>query len=601
MAIVILVLLAAETDDEYLTVVRAPRQVAVEDSIGEYPQLSSQLAFEPRVDVMARNTPGAQGDIAIRGGIFEATGVRIGAVALFDPQTGHYLAELPIPPAMLSAPAVRVGWDNALYGFNATAGTLSYRWRPIETGARVAVDLAQGGDNHQHAYIARAWRLDDTVVAADVDVARAAGDGTRRDADHAFARVAARLQLRSAGSQTDLFAGYQDKFYGWPYLYAVRELHQRVGSRGAESDDMKTLLVAFNQRWADNRTTVELSGTFRDHRSDYEFDRAQPGRFNPFEHRTWTWGGGADLRHEVGNAAVLVSGQLLGDRIESTALTFGRFRTRTYAKLGLGAELGWALTRSWSLETRIGVAYDDSNRDPAHGSPMLELSVGDGVQRYTLQAARATQVPGYTAIASDPESGLFRGNPELGRERADNFEAGAHYTLGPVRLSLSVFHRRDYDLVDWTYASTSPLAARTANHLDIQTTGTEALVSGRVDRLRWVLGYTFLHKDEETDAGASFYALNYPKHRLTLALVFAPRPGVELRSDNELRDQAPNALRRGRTRVWLSALRLVIEPELIPGLSINVAVDNLLNLGFQEVPGVPGARRRVGAGLAVRF
>ena len=67
--------------------------------------------YEPLVDVQGRNLAEAQADISIRGGIFENTGFNLGAVTISDPQTGHYLAEIPLAPAMLGAPAVVTGAD----------------------------------------------------------------------------------------------------------------------------------------------------------------------------------------------------------------------------------------------------------------------------------------------------------------------------------------------------------------------------------------------------------------------------------------------------------------------------------------------------------
>src|SRR6188508_2711709 len=64
------------------------------------------LLFEPKVDVQARNFAEAQADVSIRGGIFENTGFKLGALALFDPQTGHYFSEIPVAPAMLASPQV---------------------------------------------------------------------------------------------------------------------------------------------------------------------------------------------------------------------------------------------------------------------------------------------------------------------------------------------------------------------------------------------------------------------------------------------------------------------------------------------------------------
>src|SRR5882757_2919771 len=78
--------------------------VANQEPVGTFAMPVSALRFEPRVDVQARNLAEGQADIAIRGGTFENTGFKVGAFSVYDPQTGHYLAELPIAPAMLSSP-----------------------------------------------------------------------------------------------------------------------------------------------------------------------------------------------------------------------------------------------------------------------------------------------------------------------------------------------------------------------------------------------------------------------------------------------------------------------------------------------------------------
>src|SRR6478609_2386782 len=81
-------------------------RVANETPAATFAMPVTALLFEPKVDVQARNFAEAQADVSIRGGIFENTGFKLGALGLFDPQTGHYFAELPIAPAMLSSPQV---------------------------------------------------------------------------------------------------------------------------------------------------------------------------------------------------------------------------------------------------------------------------------------------------------------------------------------------------------------------------------------------------------------------------------------------------------------------------------------------------------------
>src|SRR5688572_29713745 len=65
-------------------------RVANQESSGNVATPITALRYEPAVDLEARNSAEGQADIIIRGGIFENTGMRVGAVSLLDPQTGHY-------------------------------------------------------------------------------------------------------------------------------------------------------------------------------------------------------------------------------------------------------------------------------------------------------------------------------------------------------------------------------------------------------------------------------------------------------------------------------------------------------------------------------
>jgi len=136
------------------TLVINGQEVANLRPVATYETPISSLEFDPRIDLQSRNMAEAQGDITIRGGIFENTGIQVGAAPLMDPQTGHYSAELPIAPEMLDGPRVLTGADNALYGFNSTVGTISYGWSQIQDGGSATIG---GGDNNltSNAYTVR--------------------------------------------------------------------------------------------------------------------------------------------------------------------------------------------------------------------------------------------------------------------------------------------------------------------------------------------------------------------------------------------------------------------------------------------------------------
>ncbi len=568
-------------------------QVANQDPVGTFATPVSALRYDPGVDVQARNGAETQADVTIRGGIFENTGFKLGAVSVYDPQTGHYLAEIPVAPAMLTAPEVLTGVDNAEQGLNANVGTIAYDWRPISNSGFMSAAGGEYRSDKEEIYQGAAKAIGGgATLGADVAFAHSASDGSIPYGDHKFYRYNARLQLRSRAGQTDLFAGYQSKFFGWPNLYTPFNVD--------ETEDLQTVFATLNHRIDfGGGDYLEAAAYWRRNKDNYEFDRFIPGLYNPYQHTTWVTGLGLTGRSTLGAGGVVVSyaAQAMTDSLESTSLVFGRFRHRDTLKLVLVPEKTWTLTDGSVLGVKAGGTYDGTNKDGSAVSPIVEISrtsrdSGRGVTRVYASVSGSSQVPSYTALDSSPTSGLFLGNPNLGRTRTDNYELGVSLPTGGWLVRGAVFWRDDHNLVDWTY--TQGVMARTANAVDVKTTGVE-LVASR--SWRWVdlnMGYTALTKDANYGAAAvdaSFYALNYARQRLTAAVVAKLGGGFEVRLDNEARIQEPNELRTSPSDVVLSAVGLVYHPVWMAGLELTAQVDNLWNTNYQEVPSVPSARR----------
>jgi vitamin B12 transporter len=570
-------------------------QVANETPVVTFAMPVSGLQFEPRVDVQARNLPEGQADVAIRGGIFENTGFKIGVLSLYDPQTGHYFAELPVAPSMLTPARILTGVDNAISGLNAEVGSVVYGWRPISTRGELAVAAGDHATNRQSFYQGYVLpeTLGDRTLAADIDLARSESDGTIPFGDHDFKRAAARVQLRGPGEQTDFFAGWQKKFFGWPNLYTPFGVN--------ETESLKTELYAINHRaWTAPGDFWQVGAFYRRNYDDYEYNRAVPGQFNPYQHTTHVRAMAFDGRQELGDWAVVYSGQFMRDSLQSTSLTYGQFNDRDYTKLALVPEYSTP-TQSGRLTLRAGATYDGTNRDSSQLSPVVELSLrrASGMRLYA-QYAESSQVATYTALKSNPAAGLFRGNANLGRESSRNLETGVTFTEGAWNVQAAVFQRRDDGLVDWTFRN--GVTARTANAVDMKTTGFELVAVMNSNRFDLILGYAYLEKDADyglATVDASFYALNFPRHRLTAAIVGRIVPGLELRLDNEYRVQEKNSLRViGGNEAVLSSLGLYWLPARVAGLELSLRVDNLWDSRFQEVPAVPASRRQWAVGAA---
>lgn len=587
-------LAAEEVEDDLSTKIE---KITVEGSatannkpVGTFGSPVSNLEYDPRVDLQSRNMAEAQADVTIRGGIFENTGFSVGSATLFDPQTGHYSAEIPIAQEMLTDANVLTGVDNALLGVNSSVGTVSRHWKEIKTSGSASIGAGNNGFNLQRVHSAYSVPVSDTkdwTLGFEGEFSRSESDGTIENGDHDFQRASGRIQLVGKSSQTDVFFGDQEKFFGWPNMYTPYNVN--------ETEDIKTQLLIINhkQLYAQD-SSFELSTYYRRNKDHYVFSRENPSVFEAF-HKTTVKSLALSGRHaQTESVALNYSAQFISDSIESTSLE-NNFTSRHYYKLSVLPEYRIDTEDDQQFTFRLGAAFDDTNRDDSEVSVIGDitwdkLNADDSSQTIYLSYAEASQVAGYTAIGGSDTGGLFRSNYNLERETTKNIELGLTLDKETWRFDSSLFYREDKGLTDWTYSFDST-SARSANPVDIDTSGIEILAIKRLDNAEIVTSYTYLHKSEnygDANIDASFYALNYPDHRVTLGVIWRPMDIVEVRIDNEWRKQEDNVLRNGDNNALFTHLTLKVSPSQLKGLDIVLAADNLWDESFEEIPGTPG-------------
>ena len=581
---------ANEVNNDIEKIMVKGTKTANKEPVGTFVSLVSNLEYDPRVDLQSRNMAEAPADVTIRGGIFENTGFRVGSATLLDPQTGHYFSEIPVAPEMLSEANVMTGADNALFGVNSSVGTVSFGWKPVKTAGSVSIGTGNNSFNLHRVHSGVSMPLDnakDWIIGFEGEYSFSESDGTIDNGDHDFNRTSARVQLVGPSSQTDLFFGSQDKFFGWPNMYTPFNFN--------ETEDLKTQLFMLNhtQSYASD-SIFEISAYTRRHNDHYIFSRENPEIFQAF-HKTEVKSVAFSGRHEQTESFALnYSAQFIEDSIESTSLE-NNFTSRRYYKASILPEYKMSLKDEQQLTFRLGAAFDDTDRDDSEVSLIADIAWNtfnsdDSTQTIYLSYAEASQVAGYTAIGGSNTGGLFRSNYNLERETTKNLELGLVFDGLTWSLDTAVFYRKDDDLTDWTY-SLSSTSARSANPVDIETLGWELLATTRLANAEIITSYTFLDKSEDygaVDIDASFYALNYPDHRLTFGAIWQFTDNVEIRVDNEWRKQEQNILRNDGDDALFTHLTLKVSPSQFQGLDIIFAADNLWDESFEEIPGTPG-------------
>jgi hypothetical protein len=307
------------------------------------------------------------------------------------------------------------------------------------------------------------------------------------------------------------------------------------------------------------------------------------------------------------HVAVALRAEFTADELHSTSLIFGRYFTRTVAKLSALPEWSWPDAEGARWLVRAGFTWDDSNRDQGRLAPVATLTRefpgGSGLTALSLDVARSTQLPTYTALNASPAAGLFRGNPNLGRTVSDNVELAARGRWLGWEGRASAFVRRDVSLVDWTFRR--GVTARIASPVDVEVSGLELTLRRNWRAFEALVGFTWLDKAADYRGAVvdgSFYTLNYARQRLTAALVWRPLNSLDLRIDNSLRRQNANPLRTaGGTQAWGTALGVNWRPAGWRGGQVAVHVDNLWNDHFQETPAVPASPRQASVSVTQRW
>ncbi|MCF7855181.1 MAG: hypothetical protein K9N51_10320 [Candidatus Pacebacteria bacterium] len=95
----------------------------------------------------------AQTDLSVRGSSFSGTGLAIGGLALTNPQTEHFHADLPLPTVLFDSVAVSTGLANQTSGSGHLVGTVNLELAPMSTGGVLELGFSEiDGDRQGGAH-----------------------------------------------------------------------------------------------------------------------------------------------------------------------------------------------------------------------------------------------------------------------------------------------------------------------------------------------------------------------------------------------------------------------------------------------------------------
>ncbi len=558
--------------------------------------LSEILRYLPSVDVRRRGPDGVQADVSLRGADYNGTLVLVDGEPVNDPQTNHHTLDLDVPADAIERVEVLYGAASALYGSEAIGGVVHVVTRGGNLG-RARAQLEGRYVHGSHSLDAGSLRLATKVTDAvtfSFDGSRSESSGFRDDREHAIGALRASVRVDTALGPVTLAAGAASRAFGAYAFYGTRYPNQQEETRTRSLRLSADLAIGGG--WS-----LAPSAFARDHRDDFVLERTDPAFYRNL-HETDRTALRVVARRPFLGGTLAVGGEAGRDTIDSTNLG-DHARSRRAAFVELGRPFATASPSSGGF--RAGLRADEYDGYGTHLSPQVGawVALGGGL-RARASLGTAFRVPTFTELYYvDPQT---VGNPGLRPEKATTVEAGLTWATGLVTLDATVFLRHGTDLID--FVRTSPDEPwRATNVRTVDTRGVEGTVAldpsglARAPLTRLSLTAAFYSADLEklrAEAGAVEGRYVLDPLRVRSDLVAQARLPFRLEALARLSYFDRPSFDEG---VLLLDARLGCDPLGGDVLEVYVEGDNLGDVRYEEVPGVPLPGRTLAAGLRLAW
>lgn len=493
------------------------------------------LKYAAGVDVRQRGPIGAQTDISIRGGTSEHIAILLNGINICDPQTGHNAFDLPVDISEIERIEITEGPAGRIYGTSSLLGAVNIVTRPADsTGG----DLHAEGGSFGYASAGGRVSLSKGSWSNQLSGGYTRSDGYSRskagrlNSDYEGGRVFYQGRYDDNSIAVGWHAGVSTKGWGSNTFYSVRSDDQYEHTTKyftAVSAETKGGKFHFRPSvyWNRFQDRYEFYRGAAD-KSPYNYHRTDVFGLNLNSWFDWLLGRtafGAEFRNED-----LISGNL-GEPLSSPVHIHGTGRDYTHglnrSNLGLYLEHN-VLLRRFTLSAGFTAVKNTWNEMPFKLYPGIDISYRIG-RHWKVYASynMSLRMPSFTELYYSVDG--HKADKYLKPEEMGAVEAGVKYVSEGLCGTLSVYHHRGKNMIDWIMDTSLGEDAvwTSVNHARINSTGVEASVNLDFERLlprQHVLrslsvAYSYIDQNQDKERGIqSLYALEYLRHKLVAGL-----------------------------------------------------------------------------------
>ena len=594
------------------------------------------LGYIEGVDLRQRGPNGVQADIQIQGGTFDQVLVLIDGVRLTDPQTGHHMLNLMVPPEAIERIEIIKGAAARRYGMNALSGVVNIVTLKTANPGVYATGYTGSGFNKdtttQNTYNNKGLRLmaglQGNGIQGWVSAGYDQGNGYRHNTDFRTFRSSVKLSsipTKESDIQLYFLGGIIHNAFGANGFYAApadknsfETVNTQLGSVGA----IKKLKTG----------QLEAKINARYNNDHYVFVRTNPALYQNFHNSTtfmpeitynasgefWQMALGIEARKEW------MESSNLGNHDRTF---YGNYVDIATTPLR-GVKVNFGMYRLYSRETGQ-IFYPGADilvallRHKHLGQPKFNFFASWGTGQ---------RLPTFTDLYYSGPSNL--GNPNLLPESARTIEMGLRKTGRKIHAQAGIFRRTQQQMIDRIKDSlTSPWQPVNLMGDNFLIEGFECRVMGNKNinyaspfeklgllSVRWTLGATQLRQlsFDAQRQGYSQYAVNFLPKQYIASLNLQTKYGVQWTTQYRYSQRSATGFDAGSGYSMLD-MRLVYGikrkihiapmtylPDETPApikwpyqYSIWVNAQNLLNTQYKEIASVPLMPRWITFGITV--
>lgn len=509
---------------------QAARMVTVLDreAIAAAPaqSVNDLLKYVMGVDVRQRGDLGIQTDISIRGGTFDQITLLLNGVNICDPQTGHNAADFPVNLNDIERIEILEGPAGRVYGTSSLLGAINI---VTQTDSKSHVAAYMGGGSYGLAGGGARFNYTTGKVSNQLSGSLNRSDGATANSDFKTRKAFYQGMFTHPQADVKWQAGYSDKDYGANTFYSAKYPNQFEHTRKyfvsvqAETKGFLHLLPSIYWTQADDRFEL-IRGD--ESKVPFNYHRTNTYGANLNSYFTSTLGKtafGAETRNEDVISTVLGEPLKKPENISGSERFYDKGRNRTH--VSFHAEHTLLLSR-FTISAGVMATMNTDWDKKFHFFPGIDASYW--LSRHLKAYASwntSLRMPTFTELYYSTNE-THQGNKDLAPEKMQAYEVGIKYRQSGIEGTLSVYHHRGKDLIDWVRPIDEPIYY-SMNHTKIKATGIEVsslfnlrkLINPNLPLTSVYVGYSHINQNKAESAEfESLYAMEYPRHKIVARL-----------------------------------------------------------------------------------